>query len=257
MESIRIHYLQVDLQWEDFPANKLHLTELISGIAGQTDLIVLPEMFTSGFSMKPETVAQEMDGPAVQWIQAMACETTAVIMGSLAIHQSGAYFNRLVVAHPDGSLSSYDKRHLFSFAGEHAVYTSGKHHLLINVKGWKIMPLVCYDLRFPVWSRNTEDYDILVYVANWPKPRIEAWRTLLKARAIENQCYVVGVNRIGEDPNGNEYTGNSALYDMAGRALHESGEGEDIATVTICHDTLTEYRSKFAFLPDRDQFQIL
>jgi predicted amidohydrolase len=257
MESLRLHYLQVNLQWEDFRANETHLSRLIEGIAGQTDLIILPEMFATGYSMRPDVIAQEMDGPAVEWMRTSASQTNAVVMGSLAIHADGKYYNRLVVADPDGSVSHYDKRHLFTFAGEHEVYSPGSHQLLVTVKGWKIMPLVCYDLRFPVWSRNTHNYDLLVYVANWPTPRKEAWTALLKARSIENQCYVVGVNRVGSDPNGNEYPGKSVVYDMAGRVLHESEEKEDTGMAVMCHDTLVEYRSRFAFLQDQDQFDIL
>jgi predicted amidohydrolase len=213
-------------------------------------------MFATGYSMQPDAVAQTMDGPAVEWMRSTAARTGAVIMGSLAIQADGDYYNRLIVAEPDDTLNYYDKRHLFSFAGEHEVYKPGTHQLLVTVKGWKIMPLVCYDLRFPVWSRNAEGYDLLVYVANWPTPRQEAWTVLLKARAIENQSYVVGVNRVGSDPNGNEYPGKSVVYDMAGRALHESDGEEDTGMAVLCHETLLEYRSRFAFLPDRDTFLI-
>ncbi|HLF63082.1 MAG TPA: amidohydrolase [Saprospiraceae bacterium] len=256
MQPLRVHYLQTDLHWEDFQANRTHLEPKLSTLRGHSDLILLPEMFGSGFTMQPEQVAQEMSGEAVSWMQDMAKELDAAIMGSLVIKEDQNYFNRLICAESDGSVSFYDKRHLFSYGGEDKSYTPGRHHLILTIKGWRILGLICYDLRFPVWSRNVWNYDLLVYVANWPVTRIDAWQTLLKARAIENQSYVVGVNRVGSDPLDINYPGMSAVYDMAGNLLHESGSGEEIGAVTLQYDTLHDYRNHFSFLHDMDRFQI-
>ena len=256
-DPLRICYLQTVLHWEDYPANEVHFAHLLDRLEDQVDLILFPEMFGTGYLMKPERIAQPMDGPAVRWMTQVAHERQAVLIGSLAVEDETGYHNRMICAEPDGMISHYDKRHLFTFAGEHEQYTAGSHQLLITVKGWRIMPLICYDLRFPVWSRNVSGYDVLLYVANWPTPRVHAWTTLLKARAIENQSYVVGVNRIGEDENGNTYPGRSAVYDMAGLPMHESDDREDMPTITLDFPSLKAYREKFAFLPDSDRFQIL
>lgn len=255
MQPLRLHYVQADLQWEDSHANLKHLSELISGLEG--DVILLPEMFSTGFTVDPQNVAEGMSGTAVTWMLEAARNSGAVVIGSLVIGDTDHYYNRLICAEPDGVLNYYNKRHLFTYAGEHHSFAPGKHHLLLTVKGWRILPLVCYDLRFPVWSRNTQQYDLLVYVANWPAPRIHAWTTLLQARAIENQCYVAGVNRVGEDPNGNHYSGQSAVYDMAGQPLRTSASAEEVGTIDLDAGALQVYRQRFPFLQDRDQFQIL
>lgn len=256
MEPFHLTYLQIDLHWEDFPANQQRLDHYISALNQPSDLILLPEMFGSGFTMEPQHVAQEMNGPAVQWMGETAQKSGASIMGSLVIQEEGQYFNRLLCADPDGSIQYYDKRHLFSYAGEEKTYTPGNHHLILTIKGWRILPLICYDLRFPVWSRNVSGYDILVYVANWPTPRIDAWTALLKARAIENQCYVAGVNRVGEDPLGNQYSGQSAVFDMGGHVVIGSGDKEETRTAVLDHQVLTDYRKRYTFLPDRDHFTL-
>lgn len=256
MQPLRVHYLQTDLHWENFPANRTHLEPKLTALGGHADLILLPEMFGSGFTMTPEHIAQEMSGEAVTWMQEMAKKLDTAIMGSLVIKEEQNYYNRLICAESDGSVSFYDKRHLFSYAGEHKSYSPGRHHLLLTIKGWRILGLICYDLRFPVWSRNVWNYDLLIYVANWPVTRIDAWKTLLKARAIENQAYVIGVNRVGEDPMHNHYPGNSAVYDMAGKLLHESGSVEETGSVILKHDVLQDYRGHFSFLNDMDRFQI-
>jgi predicted amidohydrolase len=256
MNALRVHYLQAALRWEDFPANRTQLDQQLTTITGDTDLIVLPEMFGSGFTMQPRRVAQTMSGPAVTWMLETARRRQAAVMGSLVIEDDGKYYNRLICADADGSIQYYDKRHLFTFAGEEKEYTAGQHHLLVTVNGWRILPLICYDLRFPVWCRNIFPYDVLVFVANWPKPRIEAWTALLKGRAIENQCYVIGVNRVGEDPGGNIYTGQSGVYDMGGTAIRVSGDQEEVGHVVLDYQALVDYRKRFAFLPDRDHFTI-
>ncbi len=256
MQPLRLHYLQADLHWEDFRANQQNLDEKLSCLEGKADLILLPEMFGSGFTMQPERVAQEMSGEGVVWMQDTARKMDSAIMGSLVIQDGPNYYNRLICAEADGSVSFYDKRHLFSYAGEHKSYTAGQHHLILTIKGWRILGLICYDLRFPVWSRNVWHYDLLVYVANWPITRIEAWQTLLKARAIENQSYVAGINRVGVDPLGNQYPGLSGVYDMAGKLLHESGSQEALGNVVLQRDVLVDYRNHFSFLNDMDRFQI-
>lgn len=256
MQELRLLCLQADLHWQDFQANRQHMDRLLASAQGQPDVIILPEMFGSGFTMQPETVAQEMEGEAVQWMRDTAGKRNATLMGSLVIREGQHFLNRLVCAEPDGTINYYDKRHLFSYAGEHEHYTAGNHHLLITIKGWRIMTLICYDLRFPVWSRNVWNYDLLVYVANWPVQRIDAWKTLLKARAIENQAYVAGVNRVGTDPNGNVYSGQSVVYDMTGNILHACGESEETPLVVLDNDALTGFRGQFAFLQDRDRFYI-
>lgn len=256
MQPLRLHYLQADLHWEDFRANQQHLDQQLASLEGKSDLIILPEMFGSGFTMEPERVAQQMNGEGVNWMQDTARKMDSAIMGSLVIQEGPNYYNRLICAEADGAVSFYDKRHLFSHSGENKAYTPGHHHLILTIKGWRILTLICYDLRFPVWSRNIWNYDLLVYVANWPATRIEAWRALLKARAIENQAIVAGVNRVGNDPLGNDYPGMSAVYDMAGKLLYESGTEEEVGNVTLHHDVLSEYRNHFSFLHDMDRFQI-
>ncbi len=221
---MKVAIIQTALIWENPNANRIQFEEKIRGIEQNVDLIVLPEMFSTGFTMNPETVAETMNGETISWMQTLAKHKNSAITGSLVIVENGKYYNRLVFVLPSGEIKHYDKRHLFSLAGEEKVYTKGKTKLIIEYKGFKICPLICYDLRFPVFSRNVEDYDVLLYVANWPKPRINAWNALLKARAIENMCYVVGVNRIGEDQNNHVYNGNSQVIDYLGETLDEANE---------------------------------
>jgi omega-amidase len=246
--------IQTSLFWENPNKNRAYLTEKIDSISQYVDLIVLPEMFTSGFTMNPENVAETMQGETISWLKETAKTKNCAITGSLVIEENSHYFNRLVFVFPSGEIQQYDKRHLFTLAGEDKVYTSGKDKLIVDYKGFKICPLICYDLRFPVFSRNVEDYDLLIYVANWPKPRINAWDILLKARAVENMSYVIGVNRIGVDENNLEYVGHSQAIDFLGNFIQEPQETEAIFIVELEKEKLFETRSKLAFLNDRDDF---
>lgn len=253
------------------------LEEKISNIKEKTEIVVLPEMFSTGFSMQPEKLAETMDGETVKWMKRIAAEKKIILTGSIIIGQpatdrpaSGSaihYYNRLIWMLPNGQYGIYDKRHRFAYAGEHEKFTAGTKRLIASVKGWKINLLVCYDLRFPVWARQSPpppgeagsgpEYDILIYVANWPEKRIHAWKTLLQARAIENQCYVVGVNRVGNDGNNIHYSGDSMAIDPIGEVLHTKNDEEDIFTITLDKEHLNSVREKFPFWKDADQFQIL
>ena len=256
MELLRISLIQSNLIWENPIENRTHFSKLIATIEN-TDLIVLPEMFTTGFSMHPENFAEPISGTTITWMQTIASKQQVALCGSLAIYDNGQYFNRFVFVTPSKELFFYDKRHLFTLAGEHRQYTAGQSRTIITYKGWNICPQICYDLRFTVWSRYQGDYDVLLYVANWPKPRIAAWDTLLKARAIENMSYTIGVNRVGMDPNQNEYTGSSALYDALGEKRTSIPMGKEaIETITISKKALGNIRSKFNFLNDRDAFTV-
>lgn len=250
---MKITLVQTSLIWENAEANRKNLSRLVDEF-DDTDIIILPEMFSTGFTMKPEAVAETMDGPSVDWMRNIAYSNNCAVTGSLVVKEAGKYYNRLLFVFPDGTVQHYNKRHLFTLAGEHKQYTTGKERLLVKYKGWKICPLVCYDLRFPVYSRNTEDYDLLLYVANWPRPRILAWDTLLKARAIENMCYVAGVNRVGEDSNGHNYPGHSQVVDFLGKEVLKPSVEEGLLNVTLNKSALEESRNKFGFLNDRDRF---
>ncbi|MCL4138439.1 UNVERIFIED_CONTAM: hypothetical protein GTU68_042222 [Idotea baltica] len=256
-DSFKIAIVQTDLVWEDPELNRLNLSEKISAISKPVDLILLPEMFTSGFTMEPKKVAETMSGKTIAWLREVAIKKNSAISGSLVIVEGNNYYNRLVFVYPNGDIKSYNKRHTFTLAGEDKEYTAGSDKLIVEYKGWKICPMVCYDLRFPVWARNTENYDLLFYVANWPKPRIEAWHTLLKARAIENMSYCVGVNRIGIDNNEYEYTGNSVAFDTLGEQISKLKPYEDATEIiTLSKTDLLATREKFKFLEDRDDFTI-
>ena len=249
--------IQADLIWENTERNLAFFEEKIIRLSKDTDLVVLPEMFTTGFTMKPENVAEKMDGKSVSWMLKMAKEKNLAICGSLVITQKGNFYNRLVFVHPSGKIEIYDKKHSFTLAGEDKVYTSGSEKLIVNYKGWKICPLICYDLRFPVWARNTENYDLLIFMANWPTIRIKAWQTLLKARAIENMSYVIGVNRTGKDANNYQYTGNSLLIDYLGEESSNLKKNEvGIIKATLFKDKQTRSREKLGFLNDMDAFKI-
>jgi len=256
--KLKIALVQTDNAWEQIGENLRILTEKMNSIDPDTDLILLPELFTTGFTMAGENASETMEGSGVQWMLEQAGLRNCALAGSLLIRDKGSLYNRLLVAFPDGSLNYYDKRHLFSFAGEDKVFRAGTERLVFTYKGFRICPLICYDLRFPVWSRNTEDFDLLLYVANWPNARITAWDSLLKARAIENLCYVAAVNRVGRDQNNLVYTGHSAVFDAMGNQLLEFDEGsEAIGHVMISKDHIAEVRDKFRFLEDRDSFRIL
>jgi predicted amidohydrolase len=257
-KQLKIALIQSELVWENPEQNRQRFAEKIKGITQPVDVIVLPEMFTSGFTMSPEHVFETMEGNSIAWMKAIAKKANAAICGSLVISEDGNYYNRFVFVTPEGKLEQYDKRHTFTLAGEHEVYKAGKNRLITHYKGWKLHPLVCYDLRFPVWARNTEDYDVLMYVANWPKPRINAWDALLKARAIENMSYCVGVNRVGVDKNELEYPGHSAVYDGLGKQISDiKPNTEQTAIIILEKDHLKTIRQNLKFLDDRDDFTVL
>lgn len=257
---LRVTAIQSDLAWHDAAANRAHFEQLILPLTGTTDLIVLPEMFTTGFTMAAGEVAEPADGPTVDWLRNAAASAKATITGSIATRNGGRYFNRLIWMRPDGTHSSYDKRHLFRMAQEHRYYAPGRERITVDIDGWKICPLVCYDLRFPVWSRNrpgtADGYDVLVYVANWPERRRYAWQTLLRARAIENLSYCVGVNRIGPDGQGIDYKGDSVVLDFLGQPMTEPSERAFETTVTLDRTALDDYRAKFPAHMDADSFDV-
>lgn len=257
MTDLTVTLIQTVIEWENPAANLRHYSGLMDQIDGPTDLIILPEMFTTGFTMNPYDHAESMDGPGIQWLAKQAAERNCVITGSLVIEEAGNYYNRLIWMQPDGTYQTYDKRHLFAMAGEHEHYVAGKNRLVTRLKGWRICPLICYDLRFPVWARNAADYDLLIYTANWPEKRAYDWRTLLKARAIENQCYTIGVNRVGTDANGHGYHGDSCVIDPGWRqTLYEVEKVEAVHTETLSAAHLHEVRQRLPFLQDRDGFKI-
>ncbi|WP_333599598.1 amidohydrolase [Flavobacterium sp.] len=253
---MKIALVQTTLAWENPTENRSHLVQKINGFLEDVDLIVLPEMFASGFTMNPKAVAETMQGETISWMQHLAKARNCAITGSLVIEENDHFYNRLVFVFPNGDIKTYDKRHLFTLAGEDKVYTAGTDKLILDYKGFKICPLVCYDLRFPVFSRNVEDYDLLLYVANWPKPRVNAWDILLKARAVENMCYAIGVNRIGTDNNNLDYVGHSQAIDFLGNYILEPKETEGVFIVELDKNKLLETRSKLAFLNDRDTFEL-
>lgn len=253
---MKIALVQTSLSWEDPTENRSQLSQKITGFMEEVDLIVLPEMFSSGFTMQPKAVAERMEGETLSWLHHLAKAKDCAIAGSLVIEENGKYYNRLVFVTPDGSLKTYDKRHLFTLAGEDKVYTAGTKKVIIEYKGFKICPLICYDLRFPAFSRNQEAYDVLLYVANWPKARVNAWDILLKARAVENMCFAVGVNRIGSDHNQLDYVGHSQVVDYLGNYVLEPQESEGVYIITLDKPKMLETRGKLAFLEDQDAFQI-
>ncbi|MBI5916885.1 MAG: amidohydrolase [Bacteroidetes bacterium] len=255
-DLLRISTIQASLEWENIAANLALFSKKMEGLVGQTDIVVLPEMFTTGFSMKPERLAEDMAGQTMRWLAAQARLLNAVVTGSFIAAEAGRYYNRLVWMRPDGTFEVYDKRHLFSPAGEHEAYAQGQKKLVTEWMGWKICPLICYDLRFPVWSRNVENYDLIIYVANWPEQRSHHWQQLLVARAIENQTYTVGVNRCGGDGNGLQYSGDTSVIDFSGKTLNQMTATEAVFTTTLCLKNLQAYRNDLQFLADRDNFEI-
>lgn len=250
--KLRVTLVQPDLAWEDKSANLAKIAGLIDK-TGQTDVMVLPEMFTTGFSMKVKELAETMDGPTIGWMKENASEKQAVIAGSLIIQENGCFYNRFIWAQPDGQLQWYDKRHLFAMGEEHLHFTPGNQRVTVEWKGWKIRLQICYDLRFPVWSRNNDDYDLLIYTVNWPAARSHVWKTLLMARALENQSYCIGVNRVGKDGSGIRYPGMSGCVDPRGDADWLDNI-ETAKSYLLSKDTLQNFREKFPVLRDRDAF---
>jgi predicted amidohydrolase len=261
-QPLTISLVQTSLHWENKEANRKDLEKKIISVTEHTELVLLPEMFSTGFSMNPAPLAESMEGETVQWMKDIAARKKIVLAGSIIIEEKGKYYNRLLWVLPNGQYGYYDKRHRFAFAGEHDCYTAGDKRLITSLKGWRVNLQVCYDLRFPVWARQSglpggdPEYDLLVYVANWPEKRIEAWKTLLRARAIENQCYVAAVNRTGEDGNGIVYPGDSMIVDPLGEVVC-TGQEDAVYTYTISRDHLESVRNKFPFLKDADGFRIL
>jgi omega-amidase len=284
MSPLTITTIQADLRWEDKAANLQRFEERILGISEPTEIVVLPEMFSTGFSMKPQALAEKMDGPTMAWMKTVAAEKRIILTGSIIIEEEGHYFNRLVWMLPNGQYGYYDKRHRFAYAGENEQYTAGRKRLIASVKGWKVLLLVCYDLRFPVWSRQGPgmpagrsgkvpgagfegasaegpeeaalEFDLILYVANWPERRSLAWKSLLQARAIENQSYVVGVNRVGMDGNNIYHSGDSMIVDPLGEVLSLISNKETVFTHTLRKERLDEVRSQFPFWRDSDHFSI-
>ena len=279
MSTLSISLIQSSLVWEDKKSNLQRLEEKIMSLP-KTELVILPEMFSTGFSMQPEKLAEIMEGESVAWMKRVSAQKRVILTGSLIIEEKGEYYNRLIWMLPNGEYGTYDKRHLFAFAGEDQHYAAGGKRLIASVKGWKINLQICYDLRFPVWARQknepelTEDdqdfggpsyqpseplapeYDILIYVANWPERRAHAWKTLLQARAIENQSYVIGVNRVGEDGNGIYHSGDSMIVDALGEVLFTQAHEECVHTITLEREQLDGVRQKLPFLRDGDSFMM-
>lgn len=259
---LTITLIQTNLFWEDKAANLTMLEAKINSINQPTEIIILPEMFTTGFSMKPKELVETMDGNSVSWMRKIATEKKVILTGSMMIEENGNYYNRLIWMLPNGQLGYYDKKHLFSFAQEEKHYSSGNKRLIASVKGWRINLQICYDLRFPVWARQQQqndepEFDILLYVANWPQRRAHAWKTLLTARAIENQAYVIGVNRVGNDGNKIYHSGDSMVIDALGEVLFHQADDETVFTITLQKESLQQTRNKFPFLHDADDFTIL
>ncbi|HXH17614.1 MAG TPA: amidohydrolase [Chitinophagales bacterium] len=254
--DLQVTLVQTYLHWEDISANLHHFEKIIRPLKNSTDLIVLPEMFTTGFSMNAKQLAEKMDGKTIRWMKRMAQEVKAVIAGSIILQDKEKHYNRFIWMRPDGTHAHYDKRHLFGMGGEQKYYAAGKKRLLVSLNGWRICPQVCYDLRFPVWNRNRNDYDVLIFVANWPERRNFAWKHLLQARAIENQCYVIGVNRIGRDGHGVYHSGDSALIDPLGEVVFTQADIPFTSTFRLSRKRLDYVRSKLPFLKDADHFEI-
>lgn len=262
MQDLRVSLVQADTRWHDAAGNRELYGAMVRPLAGTTDLVVLPETFTSGFTNETLGNAEGPEGASVSWMRALADEIGAVITGSIVTKVGDAHYNRLYWMRPDGTSSTYDKRHLFRYADENKRYRAGSERLVVELKGWRVCPLVCYDLRFPVFARNRwspegrADYDLLIHVANWPSPRHYAWQTLLRARAIENLCYGVGVNRVGTDGNKHHYLGGSVVLDPLGAPLVECGAQAQAVTTTISGDALAAHRGRFPFHLDADAFEL-
>lgn len=255
MQNLKITIIQPNISWENPQANLEKYSEMILQ-SESTDVIILPEMFTTGFSMQPENLKEPMDGISVDWMKKIASEKDAALVGSLIIEENNQIFNRALWVFPDGKIEKYDKRHLYTMGQEHLHYSPGREKLIVEFRDWKFCPLICYDLRFPVWSRNQENYDVLIYMANWPSPRHHVWKNLLVARAVENQSYCFGINRTGTDETGLKYLGDSALVSPKGFADF-MGEKESVKTFEISYSDLHDFRKSFPLLDDRDEFQVI
>lgn len=256
MANLTISLVQYDIAWEDKYANFRKIENLIQQIES-TEMIVLPEMFSTGFSMNVALMAEPMDGQTVEWLKKIARDKDVAICGSIIIQENNQYFNRLLFVQPDGKINSYDKRHLFTMGNEQKYYTPGEKQLIVEFKGFRILPLVCYDLRFPVWSRNSGNFDLMIYVANWPSTRRKSWKTLLRARAIENQSYLVAVNRIGVDANGIVYNGDSYTIDAKGKIIQKLPKNkEGVITEKYSLESLQKFRRNFPVLGDADEFSL-
>lgn len=257
MDNLKITIFQGYLFWENIDKNLQNITLRLSGIREKTDLIILPEMFNTGFSMNVNALAEPMDGKTMQWMHTTAKKYDCVVTGSLIITENGKYYNRLIWMMADGTYKCYDKRHLFALGKEHHTYTAGTKRLIVELNGWKICPVICYDLRFPVWLRNKgAAYDMMIVVANWPEKRALHWRTLIPARAVENQCYVIGVNRVGHDGNEIYHSGDSTCISPNGDVVYYKRDEEDVYTFTINPDELIKTRRALPFLKDADDFTI-
>jgi omega-amidase len=257
MSTLKVTTFQAYLFWENIEKNLQNLALRLSSIREKTDLIILPEMFSTGFSMDPKNLAEEMNGRTMRWMHSQAAKYGSVITGSLIIRENDRYYNRLIWMRPDGSYEHYDKRHLFAFAGEDEHYTAGDKKLFVELNGWKIHPVICYDLRFPVWLRNQdEEYDLLIVIANWPERRSLHWRTLIPARAIENQAFVIGVNRVGHDGKEIYHSGDSMCIDPLGKVVYYKPNDEDLYTFSISREDLVNARTALPFLKDADRFKL-
>jgi len=259
MDHLKITLLQTYLFWENIDKNLQNLGLKLSAIREKTDLIILPEMFNSGFTMNAELLAEDMDGKTIAWMKEKANRYNAVITGTLIIKENGNYYNRLIWMKPDGSYQQYDKKHLFGLGGEDKVYTAGKEKLMVELNGWKIMPVICYDLRFPVWLRNDvkNPYDLILVLANWPEKRAHHWRTLIPARAVENQSYIIALNRVGHDGNEVYHCGDSSCIDPQGKVVYYKRDEEDLYTFTIHRDEVDKTRQEMPFLNDGDNFTLI
>jgi len=257
-DELKIGFIQTNVVWENIDKNLKNFSEKLKQFSGAIDLIILPEMFTTGFTMNSEAMAEEMNGKTMQWMKKMAIEKKSVIVGSLIIKEGNKFYNRLIWMPPDSPHEYYDKRHLFRMRNEHHSYSGGTRKLIVNCNCWNIMPLICYDLRFPVWSRNQQDYDLLIYIANWPESRKEVWEILLPARAIENQVFLIGVNRIGRDAKDLSYSGDSMVINPIGQIISKTKAYEEsVETITLSLKELKDFRKKFPVAMDADDFTII
>jgi predicted amidohydrolase len=263
MANIIISMIQADLIWENKEANLINFEDKIKKLSSKTHVVILPEMFNTGFSMNSQLLGEKMDGQTVSWMRRICIENRIILTGSLIIEEDGSFYNRMIWMMPNGQLGYYNKRHLFGFAGEDKHFCGGTQRMITSVNGWRFNLQVCYDLRFPVWSRqqirenNEPEFDVLIYVANWPEQRAHAWRSLLTARAIENQSYVFGVNRIGQDGNNLTYAGDSLAIDPLGQILNEPSNSENIFTIELKSEFIKEVRARFPFIKDADSFSII